>query len=68
MLENVDFRPAGQVETGSVGQELECRLGQFGPPFARQKRIELGLQRIVELPVSYRPRSVGWSACLLSVS
>src|SRR5262245_19837765 len=31
MLENIDLRPAGQVQTGAAGQKAEGGLGQFGP-------------------------------------
>ena len=40
MLENVFIRPAGEIEFGSVGQEIETGLGQFAAPLARQPALQ----------------------------
>src|SRR3954447_10968440 len=42
--ENVLLGPAGEIEQGSVGQEIEAGLGELGAAFARQPDVELLLE------------------------
>jgi hypothetical protein len=44
--ENVLFRPAGQIEQGTMRKEIEARLGQFNPLFPDQAFVELFFQRM----------------------
>ena len=46
MSENVAFAPAGEVEFGARGQEIEAGLGQFHPAFAFEHRIERVFQPV----------------------
>src|SRR5438874_1663587 len=46
VLEDVDLRPAGQVQPGAAGQEAESGLGQLGAALAFQQGIQLGLERM----------------------
>ena len=42
--ENVDFRPAGEIEFGARRQEIEACLGKRRASFTHQPLIEQGAQ------------------------
>src|SRR5690242_13408143 len=46
MGEDVDLGPSGEVERGTMRQEIETGLGQLDPAFAPQAFVEFFLQRM----------------------
>ena len=46
MGEDVDLRPAGEIEHCAVRQEIEARLGEAGPPLALEPLVEPRLELV----------------------
>ena len=51
MREDVDLRPAGEIERGAARQEMEACLRQFQPTFADQAALQLVLESVKKADV-----------------